>query len=336
VSFDRRQYSGGAVKTTLAGGLASNGTSISITSATGWPAGSGNFTIVINRGTATEEKVLCSSLSGTTLTVAASGRGYDGTAASAHLTSEPVELVASSVDFDEANNTASQTLGRITTKGDLLVGTSMSTTGVLALGTTGQVLTVDTTQATGTKWAANAAVPLTTVTAKGDLILGTASSTVTNLPIGTTGQFLTVSGGTAVWGGPNITAASVATDETTSSVSFTDLATPGPAVTVTIGSSGIAILTLSAYMYLATGSASPLAQCYLGYAASGANTTSPVLGNTLWISNPVSGAANVGHAASRVLYLTGLSAGSTTFTCKYATVTATAHFSNRTILVQTL
>lgn len=75
---------GTAVETTLAAPMSDADMSFTLTSADGWPDGaSGNpFPVTIGRGSGAEEKMLCSSRSGTTVTV--SERGYDGTTAAAH------------------------------------------------------------------------------------------------------------------------------------------------------------------------------------------------------------------------------------------------------------
>lgn len=101
----RRSYSGNAPATTLSAGINNSALSLSVASATGYPAGggAGPFFIVIDRGLATEEKLLIDSVSGTTFTVNASGRGADGTTASSHTSGAVVEHVISKTDIDEAN-----------------------------------------------------------------------------------------------------------------------------------------------------------------------------------------------------------------------------------------
>ena len=98
----RRSYAGAAAPTTLA--VLINNVALSITgvSFSGWPSGaSGPFCVTLDRGTATEEKVLCSALVGSVLTVTT--RGYDGTTAVGHSVAATIEHTLSAVDLDEAN-----------------------------------------------------------------------------------------------------------------------------------------------------------------------------------------------------------------------------------------
>ena len=91
----QRTYTGGATPSTLAvamsAGSPGSGGTIALTVHDGWPQ-SGTFAMVIDRNTANEETVLCTSLSGTGLAVVApGGRGFDGTDAQSHDLGAPVE-----------------------------------------------------------------------------------------------------------------------------------------------------------------------------------------------------------------------------------------------------
>lgn len=82
----------------------------------------------------------------------------------------------------------------IDAKGDLIAGTAPDTVARLPVGTNGQVLTADSAEATGLKWAAagggGGGIPDTIFDAKGDLIAASAADTAVRLPVGTNGQYL--------------------------------------------------------------------------------------------------------------------------------------------------
>lgn len=78
-------------------------------------------------------------------------------------------------------------------KGDILVATATGVVTNLGVGTNGQGIVADSTQASGVKWGtiSGTGIALSTVTAKGDLIAATANATVTNLPVGANDLVLT-------------------------------------------------------------------------------------------------------------------------------------------------
>jgi len=97
----RREYASGK-PTTLAANISSVATTINITDATGWPTGgTGNFFVTIAANTASEERVLCSSRTGTIVTAVT--RGADGTTASSHSAGDDIWPSFSKTDADEAN-----------------------------------------------------------------------------------------------------------------------------------------------------------------------------------------------------------------------------------------
>jgi len=105
----RREYVGGAAQTTITAGINASDTSISITSSSGWPTGAtGPWVVAIDPGLSTEEKVLIQSRSGTTLTVAGSGRGYDNTSAVSHSAAAVIYPVFPAIEANELNEHASK------------------------------------------------------------------------------------------------------------------------------------------------------------------------------------------------------------------------------------
>lgn len=75
-----------------------------ISTATNWPTGAaGPFFVVIDPGLGTEEKISCSSRTGTSVTVAGSGRGVDGTVAQLHSGGAVVYPCWTATEADELN-----------------------------------------------------------------------------------------------------------------------------------------------------------------------------------------------------------------------------------------
>lgn len=106
----RRSYSGGAKPAQLTVPLGGTTGDLTITcdDLANYPTGSpGPFYVVIGRGTATEEKILCSSRNANVLTVyndgITTGRGSDGTTVSSHSTGAEIEHIFTATDADEAN-----------------------------------------------------------------------------------------------------------------------------------------------------------------------------------------------------------------------------------------
>jgi hypothetical protein len=140
----RKQYKGAAAQTTITNALASGDTSITIAATTGWGDGADPYYVVISPGTASEEKCLATR-SGSTLTLT---RAQDDTTAQSHASGATIYPVFSADDADEANFLAS----RYAAKGDI-VAFNGTTVAALAVGTNDYVLTADSTEATGLKWA---------------------------------------------------------------------------------------------------------------------------------------------------------------------------------------
>lgn len=116
----RRQYAGGAKPTTLASSLGGSTADLTIsgTDFSNYPDGSiGPFYIVIDRGTVSEEKILCVSRTSNTINVYNSGltngRGSDGTTITSHNSGATVEHVFTAVDANEANAHVNTSTGTV-------------------------------------------------------------------------------------------------------------------------------------------------------------------------------------------------------------------------------
>lgn len=145
---------------------------------------------------------------------------------------------------------------------------------------------------------------------------------------GTTGQVLTKASNTdldftfatpAASSPPSATA-EVTTSEQTSSTTYTDLTTAGPAVTITTGTKALVIVG-------GQQEAGDPNTAFFSFAVSGATTLSA---NDKWAYQLRDNYTNNG---SKAYLLTGLTAGSNTFTAKYKTSGGTSYFRNRNIIV---
>ena len=150
----RRFYSSIAVRTTLSSGINNTVTSITVAAVTGFPA-SFPYTLIIDEDTASQEVVEVTAGTGTTLTIT---RGVDGSVAAVHSAGAAVNHGVSARDYDEPNNFINGTgfipPALVDAKGDLLVASANDTVTRLAVGTNDYVLTADSAEATGVKWAA--------------------------------------------------------------------------------------------------------------------------------------------------------------------------------------
>lgn len=148
----RRVYSGGASSTTTSASIAASGTaSFTIVSDTGWPFGTDPFYVVVEPGTANEEKMLVVRASGsTTLTMYTgdSGRGLDDTVAVSHSSGSTIYPVFTAVDADEAN----EFVATMTAKGDLISLNAAAGPVKLGVGSDGLVLTADSAETSGLSW----------------------------------------------------------------------------------------------------------------------------------------------------------------------------------------
>lgn len=122
-----------------------------------------------------------------------------------------------------------------------------------------------------------------------------------------------------------IQSALVATNETTSSLSYADLATTGPSVTLVTGTT--AVVWLSATVYRPSGAGNT---AQLSVAVSGATTQAAADANAASFSATLAGYVS---SMSRSALLTGLTPGVNTFTLKYKVDGGTFSLYNRQITV---
>lgn len=176
MNYELLDYAGGAPETTLAADITSGATTFAVSSGTGtnFPDGdTGPFYVIVDYDNTKAEKIRCLSRSGDTFTVpGTNGRGVDGTTAVTHASGAKVRHVFTATEAQEANRTAHYTLGQVTAKGDLLVGTGANTLDNVPVGSNNALLVADSAQSTGVKWAG--ALPA------GTLVGTTDTQTLTN------------------------------------------------------------------------------------------------------------------------------------------------------------
>jgi microcystin-dependent protein len=107
----RREYQAGIPTTLTGSGLSSTGLSFTIAENTNWPVGTNKFWVTVDPGTAQEERILCLSRSGLTVTIADGDRGQDDTTPSAHAVGAIIWPSWSATDADEANEHINLTTG---------------------------------------------------------------------------------------------------------------------------------------------------------------------------------------------------------------------------------
>jgi len=123
----------------------------------------------------------------------------------------------------------------------------------------------------------------------------------------------------------------ITTQETTTSTTYTNLATVGPTCTVTTGTQALVIV--GGRIGPNTGAASSVK---MSWACSGATTidpNSPANEGDKWGVGEVGLGTTGVLIGSRPYFMTGLNAGSNTFQAKYAVSSGTGTFDNRSITV---
>jgi hypothetical protein len=116
----------------------------------------------------------------------------------------------------------------------------------------------------------------------------------------------------------------LSTGETTTSTSYTNLATVGPTVTVTTGTDALVLATCTVQNNTSG------TNVYSSYEISGATTVAATDDRAIFITTA---AANQGFRASIAYFEDALTPGSNTFTAKYRVISGTGTFTNRMLTV---
>lgn len=159
------------------------------------------------------------------------------------------------------------------------------------------------------------------VTAAGDIVYGTGANALARLAIGASPKVLTGGASAPSWANPTLFSGTtdVTADESTTSSSYTDLTTAGPAVTLTPGETMEHLIMVQAYMQtsVAGTTLAYMSPSIAGGAAADVNAALTSEVNRLTLS--------------RTLINASVASGST-HTAKYRAFSGTAQFSNRRLL----
>lgn len=294
--------------TTLSSTIASAAATVPLNSVTGYSNGD-TAVLVIEPASATNKQVVTGIVdtTGVQLTSAVWTEGTNQT----HNTGSTV------VDYVTATHMSMVTKG-------ILVDHSQSGGHEIAINYDPANTTLETQKWAGVASAVNEITVTNSATGAGPIVSATGGDTDIDVNITPKGT-----GRVSLAGAGAPVEATVATQQTTTSTTYADLATTTDTVTAVIGSSGKALLNLFATITNNTN----FAFAYVTFVASGANT---IAASDTYAIQFQAFAGNASNAYGASHLLTGLTAGSTVFKLKYRVQTGgsgsgTGAFSNRKI-----
>jgi len=184
-----RKFSSISVESTLASGISNSQTTLTVATGTGSALlggvtlAAGNvdqFTLAIDPDTNNEEIVFATAVAADTFTIVRARAGSSGVSHSGGATVRHVLTSDDLTFFNTGVATADAAIPKstVTTKGDLIAATASATVSRVAVGSNGQYLQADSTQAAGVKWSTVDALPSQT---------------------GNNGKYLTTNGSAASW-----------------------------------------------------------------------------------------------------------------------------------------
>ena len=189
----RRSYKGAANRVQLTNVLGGSTEDLTIQTTTmnNWPDGLiGPFFIVIDRDLSSEEKILCATKSGHTLTVyddgVVNGRGADGTSVTSHASGAFVEHVFTATDADQANLHVNTNPLHVLTITFATRPASPAVGQIIYQTDTAEYFSWD-----GSAWTVFGGGSATAYSAKGDLVVGTGVDTDAILSVGADNTVLT-------------------------------------------------------------------------------------------------------------------------------------------------